>query len=234
MWHRTLAANTSFGGLPLLASLLARDNLMPHFFQLRNERMVLARGIVVLAVLSGLLLAGVNGNTDALIPMFAIGVFTGFTLAQAGMVVHWRRRRPPRWRRRTRLNGLGALLSGLATVIFVLTKFTQGAWLVVVVVPLLILLFARIERYYDRVARTIGLGSASRMPSHLTMSVVVPVTAVSRLSDHAIAVARELALRTLAVRVLLPQERELGPRLEAAWSTRYPDVELHLLQTEYQ
>lgn len=229
-----LAANTSFGGLPLLASLLARDNLMPHLFGLRSERMVLARGIIVLAVPSALLLVGVNGNTNTLIPMFAIGVFTGFTLAQTGMVVHWRRLRPTGWRRRALLNGLGATLSALATVIFVLTKFTEGAWIVVVVVPLIILLFVRVRTYYGRVEATLALGPPSAIPSHLSVLAVIPITAVSLLTENALAMARELAPRRVAVRVLLPGEHELAPTMASSWSARYPDIDLHLIPTEYQ
>lgn len=119
-----LAANTSFGGLPILASLLARDNLVPHAFSLRGERLVYSNGVWALAFLSAVLLAAVNGNTNTLIPLFAIGVFTGFTLAQLGMVVHWRRAHPRGWRRRASVNALGAAMTAAATTVFIITKFT--------------------------------------------------------------------------------------------------------------
>ncbi len=138
-----LAANTSFGSLPLLASLLARDNHLPHVFALRDDRQVFAPGIWVLAILSAALLVAVGGNTLALIPLFAIGVFTGFTLSQAGLVVHWRRARPHRWRYRAALNGAGAVATAVATAVFLLTKFTEGAWVVVVAIPAFMLLFTR-------------------------------------------------------------------------------------------
>jgi amino acid transporter len=113
-----LAANTSFGGLPVLASLLAQNNYLPHLYALRDDRQVFASGIWTLAILSGALLVAVGGNTLALIPLYAIGVFTGFTLSQSGLVVHWRRTLPPRWRYRASLNGLGAAATGVATVVF--------------------------------------------------------------------------------------------------------------------
>ena len=122
-----LAANTSFGGLPVLASLLARNNYLPHLYALRDDRQVFASGIWTLAILSGTLLVAVGGNTLTLIPLYAIGVFTGFTLSQGGLVVHWRRTRPPRWRYRASLNGLGAAVTAVATVVFLATKFTEGA-----------------------------------------------------------------------------------------------------------
>ena len=131
-----LAANTSFGGLPVLASLLARDNYLPHLFSLRGDRQVFGNGIWALALLSGVLLVAVRGNTNALIPLFAIGVFTGFTLSQAGLVVHWRRTRPPRLAADgPRSTASGPWSPALATVIFLVTKFTEGAWVVVVAVP---------------------------------------------------------------------------------------------------
>ena len=121
-----LAANTSFGGLPVLASLLARDNLVPHVFGLRADRPVYRYGVIVLAVLAGVLLIAVNANTNSLIPLYAIGVFTGFTLSQTGLVRHWHTLRPPRWLGRAALNGIGAVMTAVATVIFLVTKFTGG------------------------------------------------------------------------------------------------------------
>ncbi|MDR0342996.1 MAG: APC family permease, partial [Nocardiopsaceae bacterium] len=154
-----LSANTSFGGLPVLASLLARDNYLPHLFRLRDDRQVFASGIWALAVLAGALIVAVNGNTLRLIPLFAIGVFTGFTLSQTGLVVHWRQTRPPRWRHRAILNGTGAIITAVATVIFLFTKFTAGAWVVVLAIPAFIALFARIHRHYQQVGELLGLGS---------------------------------------------------------------------------
>jgi amino acid transporter len=120
-----LAANTSFGSLPLLESLLARDNYMPHVFALRDDRQTLSFGIWTLTVMAAVLLIAVRGNTQALIPLFAIGVFTGFTLSQTGMVVHWRNTRRRRWHYRAIINGTGAVVTALATVIFLATKFTD-------------------------------------------------------------------------------------------------------------
>jgi amino acid transporter len=122
-----LAANTSFGGLPILASLLARDHYLPHLFSLRGDRQVFANGIWVLTGLSAGLLIAVGGNTNELIPLFAIGVFTGFTLSQAGLVVHWWRSRPDRWYCRASINGFGAVITALATLIFLISKFEEGA-----------------------------------------------------------------------------------------------------------
>ncbi|HEY2563095.1 MAG TPA: APC family permease, partial [Acidimicrobiales bacterium] len=121
-----LAANTSFGGFPVLTSLLSRDNALPHFFGVRDRRLVFGNGVGALAVFSAALLVAVGGNTNALIPLYAIGVFVGFTLCQAGLVVHWRRTREPGWTRRAAINGFGAGVTATVTVIFLFTKFTEG------------------------------------------------------------------------------------------------------------
>lgn len=140
-----LAANTSFGGLPVLASRLARDGLAPARFARQGNRPVYRWGVVSLAASTAILLIAVDADTNTLIPLFAIGVFTGFTLSQAGLVRHWASTRPRQWRRRATLNAVGAAMTAVATAIFVVTKFTAGAWVVIVVIPALIALF-RVHR----------------------------------------------------------------------------------------
>ena len=153
-----LAANTSFGGLPVLASLLARDNFLPHLFFLRADRQVHRYGVVVLAVAAAALLVLAGGDTQRLVPLFAIGVFVGFTLSQAGMVRHWRAERGKGWLGRPGINGLGAVLTLAALAVELISKFTEGAWLIVIAVPAFIFLFTRIHRYYRRVGLELGLG----------------------------------------------------------------------------
>ncbi len=231
-----LAANTSFGGLPILASLLARDDYLPHLFSLRGDRQVYANGIVVLAVLSGVLLVAADGNTIALIPLYAIGVFTGFTLAQSGLVVHWWRSRPPRWRHRAAINGIGALITAVATVIFLISKFENGAWVVVVAVPALVFLFVRIHRYYRRAGARLGVRRIPAKPQGQRTQVIVPVTGVSRLAEHALSEALSLGDEVVAVSVVLDTGEggdKAASDLERAWSIWDPGVELKVLRTDY-
>ena len=197
-----LAANTSFGGLPVLTSLLARDNYLPHFFEVRDSRLVFGNGVLVLAVFSGVLLVAVGGNTNTLIPLFAIGVFIGFTLSQAGLVLYWRRMRPSGWRRRAVINGTGAAVTATATLIFLFTKFLEGAWVVVVAIPLLIILFNRIEVYYTRTGKELGIGVVPARPARKRTIVVVPVTSVSLLTRHALSEALSLGDEVMAVSVV--------------------------------
>lgn len=226
-----LAANTSFGGLPILFSLLARDHSFPHLFAVRGDRLVFRYGVIVLAVLSAALLVAAGANTNAMIPLYAIGVFTGFTLAQAGLVVHWRRTKPPRWWARASLNGVGAVTTAVATLIFLFTKFTAGAWVVVVAIPLFILLFRRIRSYYAMVGRVLEIG---RIPAPLERQptlVIVPVTSLSRLTQHAISEATSFGTEVLAVTVQFADEDPSD--LQAAWQQWNPGVELQTVRSEY-
>ena len=231
-----LAANTSFGGLPVLASLVARDNYLPHLFTMRGDRQVFSNGIVVLAVMSGALLVAVGGNTNALIPLFAIGVFIGFTLSQSGLVVHWRRERPPGWRRRATVNGIGAVITAVATIVFLVSKFTEGAWVVVVAIPAFIYLFHRIHAYYERTRTQLAMDLMQPRPTPKHTIVIVPVNRISRLTQHALCEAESLGQEVFAVSVVLRTGYD-GMRWAAAlrrdWRKWDPGVPLVFLHTDY-
>ncbi len=231
-----LAANTSFGGLPILASLLARDDYLPHLFGLRGDRQVFNNGIWVLAVLSGALLVAVGGNTNEMIPLFAIGVFTGFTLSQTGLVVHWWRTRPERWRYRAVVNGGGAVVTALATLVFLISKFEQGAWIVVITVPLFVLLFLRIRAYYRRAAVELGIGSLPEKPVAKQTLVIVPVSNISELTRFAVSEALSLSANVIAVSVATEQadgEPGYSEELQREWSQWNPGPPLEILHTEF-
>ncbi|HLN17409.1 MAG TPA: APC family permease [Acidimicrobiales bacterium] len=232
-----LAANTSFGGLPVLTSLLARDNYVPHLFSLRDDRLVFGNGILFLFGFSAALLVAVGGNTNTLIPLFAIGVFTGFTLSQAGLVVHWRRVRSPGWRRRAVVNGVGAVVTGIATLVFLVSKFTEGAWVVVVAIPLFILLFRRIEAYYKAVGDELGFGATPPFPRRKAHTVVVvPVNGVSRVSEMAVAQALSISDQVIGVTVSYDDGQIGGlteDQVRAQWDKWHCGVPLEVLHTEY-
>ena len=228
-----LAANTSFGGLPVLASLLARDNFLPHLFFLRADRQVHRYGVVVLAIAAGALLVVAQGKTQALVPLFAIGVFVGFTLSQAGMVRHWRSARAPGWAGRAIINGVGAVMTLAALAVELISKFTEGAWLVVLVIPLLVLLFARVHRTYARIGALLGLGELPPPPVRLSSLVVVPVGGMSRLTQEGISAALSLGDEVIAVTVCYadPDDTHQDARLRAQWDDWHPDVPLVTLRT---
>jgi amino acid transporter len=227
-----LAANTSFGGLPVLMKLLANDNRLPHLFALRAERPVYRVGVVVLAVFAAVLLIAVDADTDRLIPLYAIGVFIGFTISQTGLVRHWYRERSPGWARRAALNGTGAVFTAIAALVFVASKFTSGAWLVVITVPALMLLFSRIQSYYRVVQDELGLGHVPDRPRAAGSLVIVPVGEISRLTERALSAALSLGGEVVAVSVHLEAERATEFRTE--WDRWDPGVRLEILESPHR
>ncbi len=210
-----LAANTSFGGLPVLLSLLAKDHRMPHAFYLRAEKPIYRIGIVALAIGAGLLLIAVDAKTDSLIPLFTIGVFVGFTLSQIGLVRHWSKARPARWRLRAALNGTGAVMTTIAVFVFLGTKFLAGAWVVVVAIPALMLLFNQTERYYDAVALELKLGKTPPRPRKRESIVIVPTSTVNLLTQKAVSAA--LSLGNTVVAVAVAGDEEESDRIKRDW-----------------
>jgi amino acid transporter len=231
-----LAANTSFGGLPVLASLLARDNFLPHMFGLRADRQVHRTGVVVLALLAAALLVASKGNTQALVPLFAVGVFIGFTLSQFGMVKHWRAQRSRGWRNRAMINGVGAVLTTATTIIELISKFTEGAWLIVLVIPALVLLFNRVHRSYDRIGALLGIGQIPGPPIRHKSLVVVPVSSLSRLTAAGISTALSIGDEVRAVSVYFtdPDEEAADASLRDSWEQWHPNVPLIRLRSVHR
>jgi amino acid transporter len=228
-----LAANTSFGGLPVLMSLLARDHRLPHLFGLRAERPVYRYGVITLALTAALLLIAVDADTHRLIPLFAIGVFIGFTLSQVGLVRYWATRKPARWKHRALINGTGALLTTLAGAILLTTKFLEGAWIVVIAVPLMMVLFSRIERYYTRVGQELELGRIPGPPARRTGSlVIVPLGEVSKLAQHALSAA--VALGDEVVAVAVHGDPDKTRALREAWERWDPGVRLDVIDSPHR
>jgi hypothetical protein len=231
-----LAANTSFGGLPVLASLLARDNFLPHMFGLRADRQVHRTGVIVLALLAAALLVASKGNTQALVPLFAVGVFIGFTLSQFGMVKHWRTQGSRGWKSRALINGVGAVLTTATTIIELISKFTEGAWLIVLVIPGLVLLFNRVHRSYGRIGALLGIGQIPGPPIRHKSLVVVPVASLSRLTAAGISTALSIGDEVRAVSVYFtdPDEEAAEESLRDQWEQWHPGVPLIRLRSYHR
>lgn len=231
-----LAANTSFGGLPVLTALLAKDNFLPHMFGLRADREVHRTGIVVLAVLAAALLAASNGNTQALIPLFAVGVFVGFTLSQIGMVRHWKTQHARGWLMRAVINGVGATLTAATTVIELISKFTEGAWLIVLIIPGLVFLFSRVRRTYARIGALLALGQTPHPPTKKKSRVVVPVSSLSRLTAAGISTALSLSDDVVAVTVCFTdaEDEAADVSFRARWEQWRPNVPLITLTSVHR
>ncbi|WP_067667738.1 APC family permease [Nocardia miyunensis] len=223
-----LAANTSFGGLPVLLALLAKDHRVPHMFAMRSERPVFRYGVTALAVLAAIVLLAVDADTHRLLPVFAIGVFIGFTLSQVGLVRHWRHQRGPGWIWRTALNGFGAILTAIAGIVLLAEKFTEGAWLLLIIVPVLILLFARTERYYAMIAEQLGMGRIppTPVPSGPAL-VVVPVVTVSTITEQALEAAMRMGGEVAAVAAAI--DPGATKKLSAKWEKWDPGIPLTVL-----
>ncbi|MFF9149061.1 APC family permease [Streptomyces sp. NPDC014861] len=229
-----LSANTSFGGLPVLLELLARDNYVPHVFGLKADRQVHRHGVVWLAAVSAALLLFSGGDTNTLVPLFAIGVFVGFTLAQTGMVLHWRRERGPGWLPRAVLNGLGAVLTGVSAIVVTATKFHDGAWLIVIALPALVLAFEAVHRAYTRIGERLGVGRIPEPPHRERSLVLVPVSSLTRLTSEALTAAVSLGDEVRAVTVCHPDAEDLAATeaLERDWALWNPGVPLVRLPSE--
>ncbi|MGW3124014.1 APC family permease [Streptomyces sp. NPDC001107] len=229
-----LSANTSFGGLPVLLKLLARDNYVPHVFALKADRQVHRHGVLALAAVSAALLVFSGGDTNTLVPLFAIGVFVGFTVAQVGMVRHWRLEHSPGWKGKALLNGLGAVLTGISAIVVTASKFEEGAWLIVIALPLLVAAFETVHRAYARIGERLGLGRIPEHPHRDRSVVIVPVSSISRLTSEALTAAASLGDEVRAVTVCYPdpEDRAQLHALERAWAQWDPGVPLVRLTCE--
>src|SRR3989440_6039476 len=226
----TLAANTSYSDFPRLASLLARDDFLPHQFSFRGDRLAFSIGIVFLGVLASLLLVVFKGNTTQLINLYAVGVFISFTLSQYGMVRHWWRLRGQQkgWQRSMVINGLGALTTLMVALVIATTKFLEGAWIVVGLIPLLVLMFIGISHHYKLVERE----RTTAIPLHpggIRHRIIVPIAGLNYASKQALAYARSISPQVTAVHVALDTSH--ADALRAAWYEWQPSLSANELSS---
>jgi len=237
-----LAANTSFADFPRLASILANDGYMPHQFAFRGDRLAFSNGIIVLGLISGLLLIVFKANTDALIPLYAVGVFVSFTLSQAGMVRHWikaRRRGGEGTRGATRsmyINGTGAVATGVVALVIAATKFVHGAWIVIVLIPIIVLLLRTIGRHYEKVQKEVELTDDDlrrlRLPPAAPQTVIVPIARLNRPVVQTLAYARSISNNVTAVHIT--DNLEAAETLRRRWEEWTPQVPLVILESPYR
>ena len=226
-----LAANTAFADFPRLSGILANDRYMPRQLAARGDRLAFSNGIVLLALFAMLLVALFRGSTNQLVPLYAVGVFVCFTLSQAGMVVHWTRTKARGWRWRATLNGVGAMATAIVSVIQVVTKFTAGGWIVVLLIPAIIWMLTAIHRHYTRFAEEIRFtGQSPIMPLHHT--VVVPVNGITKATAGALVYATTISDDVRAVYVEVdPLDT---PRMRREWESWDNGVELVVCPSPYR
>jgi amino acid transporter len=242
-----LAANTAYADFPRLASLLARDKYAPVQLAFRGERLAFSNGILMLGLLSAVLIIIFGGSTGALLPLYAVGVFTAFTLSQAGMVKHWLRLRGRHWELKALINGVGAIATGLVTVIAAVTNFMDptlpiipglpigwGAWLVLVIVPIFIWLFMSVKHHYVEAQRLTELPPApdAELDRPVQNVVVVPIARLNRPTVQALRYALALSPDVTAVHVAT--DPKIAADLEAGWATWGHGVPLTILESPYR
>jgi amino acid transporter len=209
-----LSANTSFADFPRVCRTVSQDGFLPAAFAVRGRRLVYTHGIVVLTVLAGSLLFLFNGVTDKLIPLFAIGAFVAFTLSQAGMVMHWLRSKDRNARLSAVVNGIGGVATAITFLIVIVTKFTEGAWLVVVVLPLMFTLMLSIHRHYERIAREVAVSGPIRLERPHKMIAVVPIDYLNVLAEKALQIAYGLSQDVHVVHI---QEEQSDRDFSSEW-----------------
>jgi len=227
-----LAANSAFAGFPHLSSILARDGYMPHQMASFGDRLVFSNGIFILGFFACLLLVIFHGDTHALIPLYAIGVFVSFTLSQAGMVKRWLVKRGLHWRKKLAVNGIGAVTTGVATIIIATTKFMQGAWIVFLLVALLIMMFRSIRSHYKAVAEQVSLTRDSRPPRPRRNLVIMPIGGVNRSVVRAVDYARSRGGEIRAI--LVDVDKEETALTEIKWAQWGCGVPLVVLPSPYR
>lgn len=227
-----IAANTAFADFPRLSSVLARDNYMPHQFSFRGDRLAFSTGIVALGAIAALLVLVFQGNVDSLIHLYAVGVFLAFTMSNSGMVIHWLRTRGPNWQTSIVVNGVGAVLTGIILIIVAITKFALGAWIVVVLIPIIVGIFLMIHRHYERVAEQLRIVPGQLPPSRIEQLVLVPIDDVNYGSLRAIAFARSIAKTVVVLHISADAKRDA--KIKEKIAKYAPDVKFVMVDSPYR
>ena len=227
-----LAANTGYTAFPLLAVNLAKDKFIPRMFTIRGDRLGYSNGIIILGLLSIILIIAFKGQTEQLIPLYAVGVFIPFTLAQTGMMVKWIREKPKGWISKLIVNSLGAIISLAVTMMFFLTKFLQ-VWPVLIFLPIIILLFHSIRQHYETIADQLRVSTCQPSVTIEGNIIIVPVAGITRVVEHSLNYAKSLSARQI-IAVYVSFEKEDDKKFEEKWEKWQTGVRLVTLHSQYR
>ena len=228
-----LAANTGFTGFPRLASVLANDRFMPRHFADVGSRLAFNTGIVVLSFLAVLILSAFGGSVNALVPLYTIGVFLAFTLSQSGLVRRWWRLRNPGWRLSMAINSFGAVVTGTVLVVVAVTKFALGAWMVMVLIPVIVGVLYAINRHYQTTQDALMIsGTDQRVPVYAAPVVIVPIARLDRAAVQALAFARSVSPMVKAVHI--STSRASADEFRARWNNLGTDIALDVLESPFR
>jgi hypothetical protein len=237
-----LATNTAFADFPRLSAIIAEDGYMPRQLAYRGSRLVFSRGIMGLTGIASLLIILFNASVTALVPLWAVGVFLSFTLSQAGMARHWwklgqasksqDRPRQPGWKWKLGINGLGSVVTAVVTLIFAITKFVDGAWIIVLLLPALVFIFKTIHRHYATLAHELSLEDFGQPPPFKRQRVIIPVSSIHRGTLEALDYALSLSRDVTAVHISIdPDQTE---KLRHKWSQWGKGVRLVVIDSPYR
>jgi amino acid transporter len=227
-----LAANTSFADFPRLSSIMANDRFLPRQLSSRGDRLVFSNGILILSLLSVMLIVLFRGDTHSLIPLYAVGVFTAFTLSQAGMVRHWMKDRGKGWFKSALINGVGAVVTGIVLVIIAVEKFEHGAWIVLIAIPALVLLTQKIHKHYLAMAEQLSLQCVNNSKEYEHHSVIVPISGMQQAVIGAIKYAKALSDDVAAIYVCIdPGETK---KVKEKWDKACMGAQLIILDSPYR
>lgn len=227
-----MACNTAFTGFPMLMYVIGKDRFAPRQFTVRGKRLSFSTGIVALSFIACILVISFSAQTHRLIPLYSVGVFFSFTLAQTGMVMHWKNKKETGWEKRAFINGLGAVISAITAIIIIYEKFGQGAWIVIILIPILVLIMMSVERHYSNVARHLSTSheelSNADIGKNFTHIMVVPVQSLNKASLNALQYARSITPTVIALNVYT-NKSELE-KLQSKWNELNTDI---LLVSKY-
>jgi len=226
-----LAANTAFAGFPMLASLMGRDGFLPRYLALRGDRLVFSNGIVLLGALAGILLVIFDGITTRLIPLYAVGVFTSFTLAQSGMVQRWLTHKTGNWRTKLAINGFGAIVTGIVTLVVAVTKFTHGAWVILVLVPVMVYWFRAVNNHYMDVKKQLDFDNYRHLDG-LKHVVIIPAASLTNVVANTVDYAKQISNDIKVVHI--STDSEFTAKFRKKWETWNPGVELVVIDSPYR
>lgn len=231
-----LAANTAYNGLPILLSIVAKDGYLPRYLNSRGERLTFSNGIMLITGAAALLIIVYKGNIEHLISLYAIGVFISFTIAQFSMVVHWRREKGSGWQLRAIVNGIGAFATGLVVIIITLTKFTHGAWVVLIFIPLMVLAFKKIRAHYNDMAEQLHLPMEEKLEDDNTITVknyiIVPISSPTRVVLESLKFAKTLSVDIIALHIA--KDVESAAKVQNKWQEWNPGIDLEIIHSPYR
>ncbi|MCL6660270.1 APC family permease [Paenibacillus amylolyticus] len=226
-----LAANTAYSAFPLLSFMMAKDKYMPHAFMVRGDRLGFSNGIIFLSVMSALLVVGFKGNTESLIPLYAVGVFIPFTLSQLGMMIRWIKVKPSGWQMKLLVNTVGMLTTLSITLIFIFTKFTQ-TWVIFIFLPLVVYVFMRIHRHYCNIADELRIDIQVDKPAQKGNTIVIPVAGITRVVMNTISYAQTMSDHVVALYIGF--DDEAIRKMEQKWEEWNPGVRLVVIKSRYR